>query len=132
MAMTRQDINPWEWSKAFGFSQAVKVTDHRELLVCSGQTAMGPDGSLPASTDMGDQVRAALENVLVVLSAGGMTPADIVKSTIYTTDVDACVGVLGHTVQEVIGSILPASTLLGVARLAFPELLVEIEVFAAR
>jgi len=130
--MTRQDINPWEWSKAFGFSQAVKVTDHRELLVCSGQTAMGPDGSLPASTDMGDQVRAALENVLVVLSAGGMTPADIVKSTIYTTDVDACVGVLGHTVQEVIGSILPASTLLGVARLAFPELLVEIEVFAAR
>ena len=104
----------------------------RELLVCSGQTAMGPDGSLPASADMGQQVRVAVENVVTVLSAGGMTPADIVKSTIYTTDVDACIGVLGQTVQEVLGSAMPASTLVGVSRLAFPELLVEIEVLAAR
>lgn len=130
--MAHEEINPWEWSKAFGFSQAVKVTEHRELLVCSGQTAMGADGSLPASADMGDQVRVALESVLAVLTAGGMTPADIVKSTIYTTDIDACIGVLGQAVQEVLGSILPASTLLGVTRLAFPELLVEIEVLAAR
>ena len=130
--MQHEEINPWEWSKTFGFSQAVKLTGTQELLVCSGQTAMGPDGSLPASADMGDQVRVALENVLTVLTAGGMTPADIVKSKIYTTDVDACIGVLGHTVQQVFGSILPASTLLGVTRLAFPELLIEIEVVAAR
>ena len=130
--MAQEQVNPWEWSKAFGFSQAIKVTEARELLVCSGQTAMGPDGSLPASADMGDQVRVALENVLTVLTAGGMTPADIVMSKIYTTDVDACIGVLGHTVQQVFGSILPASTLLGVTRLAFPELLIEIEVVAAR
>jgi enamine deaminase RidA (YjgF/YER057c/UK114 family) len=130
--MARQEENPWEWSKAFGFSQAVKVTDLRELLVCSGQTAIGPDGSIPASADMGQQVRAALENVVTVLESGGMTPADIVMSKIYTTDVDACIGVLGPTVQEVLGSILPASTLVGVTRLAFPELLIEIEVLAAR
>lgn len=130
--MAQQEVNPWEWSKAFGFSQAVKVTELRELLVCSGQTAMGPDGSLPASADMGLQVRVAFENVVTVLAAGGMTPSDIVMSKIFTTDVDACIGVLGQTVQEVLGSILPASTLVGVARLAFPELLVEIEVLAAR
>ena len=130
--MAHQEVNPWEWSKAFGFSQAVMLTESREVLVCSGQTAMGPDGSLPASADMGQQVRTALENVVTVLEAGGMTPANIVKSNIYTTDVDACIGVLGQTVQEVLGSILPASTLLGVSRLAFPELLVEIEVLAAR
>jgi enamine deaminase RidA (YjgF/YER057c/UK114 family) len=130
--MEHQEVNPWEWSKAFGFSQAVKLTEPREVLVCSGQTAMGPDGSVPASADMGQQVRVALENVVTVLEAGGLTPANIVKSTIYTTDVDACIGVLGQTVQEVLGSILPASTLLGVTRLAFPELLVEIEVLAAR
>lgn len=127
-----EQVNPWEWSKAFGFSQAVKLTEARELLVCSGQTAMGPDGSLPASGDMGQQVRVALENVVTVLEAGGMTPADIVKTTIFTTDVDACVAVLGQTVQEVLGSVLPASTLIGVSRLAFPELLIEIEVLAAR
>lgn len=130
--MARQEVNPWEWSKAFGFSQAIKVTGVTELLVCSGQTAMGPDGSLPTSADMGQQVRTALENVVTVLGAGGMTPADIVRSKIYTTDVDACISVLGVTVQEVLGSILPASTLVGVTRLAFPELLVEIEVLAAR
>ena len=130
--MANQEVNPWEWSKAFGFSQAVKVTGVQELLVCSGQTAMGPDGSLPVSSDMGQQVRMALQNVVTVLGAGGMTPADIVRSKICTTDVDACIGVLGQTVQEVLGSILPASTLVGVTRLAFPELLVEIEVLAAR
>ena len=130
--MAQQEVNPWEWSKAFGFSQAIKVTEPRELLVCSGQTAMGPDGSLPASAEMGEQVRLALENVVTVLEAGGMTSADIVKSVIYTTDVDACIAVLGSQVQEVFGSILPASTLIGVARLAFPELKVEIEVLAAR
>ncbi|HUE07496.1 MAG TPA: Rid family hydrolase [Acidimicrobiales bacterium] len=130
--MAQQEVNPWEWSKAFGFSQAVKVTGAQEVLVCSGQTAIGPDGSLPASADMGQQVRTALENVVTVLEAGGMAPADIVKSNVYTTDVDACIGVISQTVQEVLGSILPASTLLGVSRLAFPELLVEIEVVAAR
>jgi enamine deaminase RidA (YjgF/YER057c/UK114 family) len=126
------EINPWEWSKGFGFSQAVKITGAQELLVCSGQTAMGPDGSLPASADMGDQVRVALDNVVAVLTAGGMSPADIVKSMIYTTDVDAIIEVLAPAAQKVLGSKLPASTLIGVSRLAFPELKVEIEVLAAR
>jgi enamine deaminase RidA (YjgF/YER057c/UK114 family) len=130
--MAHEEINPWEWSKAFGFSQAVKLTEPRELLVCSGQTGVGPDGSVPDSADMGDQVRVALDNVVTVLSAAGMTPANIVKSTIFTTDVDACIAVLGAESQRILGSSLPASTLIGVSRLAFPELKVEIEVTAAR
>jgi enamine deaminase RidA (YjgF/YER057c/UK114 family) len=130
--MANEEINPWEWSKAFGFSQAVKVTEPRQFLVCSGQTAIGPDGSLPTSADIGAQVRAAFENVMAVLEAGGMTPADVVKSTVYTTDVDACIGVLGPLAQGMLGSSLPASTLIGVNRLAFPELKFEIEVVAAR
>jgi enamine deaminase RidA (YjgF/YER057c/UK114 family) len=119
-------------SKAFGFSQAVRVTGARELLVCSGQTALGPDGSLAPSSDMGDQVRVALDNVVAVLAAVGMSPADIVKTTIYTTDVDATTAVIGPEAQHVLGSSLPSSTLVGVTRLAFPELKVEIEVTAAR
>jgi enamine deaminase RidA (YjgF/YER057c/UK114 family) len=130
--MALEEINPWEWSKAFGFSQAVKVAGTSAVLVCSGQTAMGADGSLPASSDMGEQVQTALDNAVTVLEAGGMTPADIVKTTIYTTDVDACVGVIGAAAQRILGSRLPASTLIGVQRLAFPELLIEIEVLAAR
>ena len=130
--MGHDEINPWDWSKGFGFSQAVKLTQPQELLVCSGQTAIGPDGSLPESADMEHQVRVALENIVTVLAAGGMTPADIVKTTIFTTDIDACIAVLAPQVQRVLGSSLPASTLLGVSRLAFPELKVEIEVLAAR
>jgi enamine deaminase RidA (YjgF/YER057c/UK114 family) len=130
--MGHDEINPWEWSKGFGFSQAIKVSDPQDLLVCSGQTAMGPDGSLPESVEMEDQVRVALDNVVAVLAAGGMTPADVVKSTIYTTDVDACIGCLAPLVRRVLGSSLPASTLVGVERLAFPELKVEIEILAAR
>jgi enamine deaminase RidA (YjgF/YER057c/UK114 family) len=130
--MAHEEINPWEWSKAFGFSQAVRLTDPREFLVCSGQTAIGPDGSVPTSADMGDQVRVALDNVVVVLAAAGMTPANIVKTTIFTTDVDACIAVLGPEAQRILGSSLPASTLIGVNRLAFPELKIEIEVTAAR
>ena len=130
--MAHEEINPWDWSKGFGFSQAVKLTEPRELLVCSGQTAMGPDGSLPASAEMGEQVRVALDNVVAVLAAGDMTPADIVKSTIYTTDVEAIIEVIAPAAQKILGSSLPASTLIGVTRLAFPELKVEIEVVAAR
>lgn len=130
--MSHEEINPWEWSKAFGFSQAVKLNEPRELLVCSGQTAVGPDGSMPASEDMGDQVRLALDNVVTVLAAAGMTPANIVKTSIYTTDVDALLSVLGPEAQRILGSSLSASTLIGVSRLAFPELKVEIEVTAAR
>ena len=130
--MAREQINPWEWSKAFGFSQAIKLPEVRELLVCSGQTAMGPDGSLPASADMGDQVRKTLENIVTVLEAGGMTPADVVMRKIYTTDVDACLGVIGSLSREILGDDLCASTLVGVTRLAFPELKVEIEVLAVR
>jgi enamine deaminase RidA (YjgF/YER057c/UK114 family) len=130
--MGHDEINPWEWSKGFGFSQAIRLSEPRELLVCSGQTAIGPDGSMPESADMEDQVRVALDNVVAVLAAGGMTPADIVKSTIFTTDVDACVAVLGPLTRQVLGSSLPASTLVGVARLAFPEIKIEIEILAAR
>lgn len=130
--MEHTEINPWEWSKAFGFSQAVKLTGAQELLICSGQTAMGPDGSVPTTSDMGEQVRTGLDNVLTVLEAAGMTPANIVKSTIFTTDVDELIAVIGPESARVLGSHLPASTLIGVPRLAFPELKVEIEVVAAR
>jgi len=130
--MEHTEVNPWEWSKAFGFSQAVKLTGANELLICSGQTAMGEDGSVPTTAEMAAQVRSALDNVVTVLETAGMTPADIVKSTIYTTDVDELIGVIGTEAQRVLGSNLPASTLIGVTRLAFPELRVEIEVVAAR
>lgn len=130
--MDRHDVNPWEWSKAVGFSQAVDLQGAERLLLCSGQTAITGDGSPPSSTDMGDQVRTAFENLGAVLRAAGLSPSDVVKVNYYTTDVDELIAVLGHVAGEFFGANLPASTLLGVSRLAFPQLKVEIEATAAR
>jgi enamine deaminase RidA (YjgF/YER057c/UK114 family) len=130
--MLRKGINPWQWSTAFGFSQAVELTGAERLLVCSGQTAIGTDGAPPQSPDMGVQVRVAFENLRAVLEAAGMTCEDVVRINYFTTDVDALISVLGPLRDEFLGTNIPASTLLGVSRLAFPEIMVEIEAVAAR
>lgn len=129
--MNRNDVNPWEWSKAFGFSQAVELTGASRILLCSGQTATGDDGAPPTSSDMATQVETALANLTTVLEAAGMTMADVVKLTLYTTDVDELLSAYGSA-AEFLGDNLPAMTLIGVARLAFPELKVEIEATAAK
>jgi enamine deaminase RidA (YjgF/YER057c/UK114 family) len=128
----RTDVNPWEWSKAFGFSQAVEVRGAEGILICSGQTGIAEDGSPPSSSDMGDQVKKAFENLGAVLQASGFAASDVVKVNYYTTDVDELVTVLGSLASQFFGDNLPASTLLGVSRLAFPQLKIEIEATAAR
>ncbi|MEY2421963.1 MAG: hypothetical protein QOI95_2030 [Acidimicrobiaceae bacterium] len=129
--MQRQDINPWEWSKAFGFSQAVDLSGAEHVVICSGQAAIGDDGAPPTTTDMGEQVGIAIENLGTVLRATNMDLSNVVKLTIYTTDVDAFLEASGAS-AEAMGSNLPAMTLIGVTRLAFPELKVEIEAIAAK
>ena len=130
--MDRTDVNPWEWSKAFGFSQAVEVRGAERILICSGQTGISEDGSPPSSSDMGDQVKRAFENLGTVLQTTGLSASDVVRVNYYTTDVDELIAVLGPLASEFFGENLPASTLLGVVRLAFPQLKIEIEATAAR
>ena len=129
--MQRKDVNPWEWSKSFGFSQAVEIDGAQRLLLCSGQTATDADGSPPTTSDMAEQLAAAFANLAVVLGDADMRMADIAKLTVYTTDVDALFAAYGTVVGNLAPN-LPAMTLIGVTRLAFPELKVEIEAIAAR
>lgn len=129
--MMRTEVNPWEWSRQFGFSQAVQVAEVQRLLVCSGQTAIAEDGSPPTKADMSAQVRMAFANLGAVLSRAGLGAADVVRVTYYTTDVDELIAVMGPLAAEFFGPALPASTLLGVTRLALPQLRVEIEAIAA-
>jgi enamine deaminase RidA (YjgF/YER057c/UK114 family) len=127
----RTDVNPWEWSKAFGFSQAVQVSGGERVLLCAGQTATGPDGAPPTTTDMAEQMTMAFANLRTVLEAADMTMADVVRLTVYTTDVDALLAAYGSAAEGLAPN-LPAITLIGVSRLAFPELKVEIEATAVR
>src|SRR3954454_14665493 len=129
--MERTNVNPWDWSIAFGFSQAVQVAEGGRVLFCSGQTAIGPDGSPPTTSDMAEQVTLAFENLRTVLEASDMALGDLVKLTVYTTDVDALLAEYGSAAQ-VLAPNVPAMTLIGVARLAFPELKVEIDATAVK
>jgi enamine deaminase RidA (YjgF/YER057c/UK114 family) len=128
--LERTDVNPWEWSKAFGFSQAVQIAGGQRVVFCAGQTASGPDGTPPTTSDMAEQVTIAMANLRTVLEAADMSIADIVKVVIYTTDVDELLATYGSA-TELLAPNLPAMTLIGVTRLAFPEIKVEIEATAA-
>ena len=129
--MERTNVNPWDWSKAFGFSQAVHVAGEGRLLLCSGQTAIGADGSPPTTSSMGEQVTIAFANLSAVLEAADMSLADVVRLTVFTTDIDELLADYGSAVGP-LGETLPAMTLIGVTRLAYPELKVEIEATAIK
>ena len=129
--MERTAINPWPWSVEVGYNQAELVTGVTRTLHLAGQTAMDADGRPQHVGDMAGQVGLALDNVEAVLAAAGMSLAHVVRMNIYTTDVDALLGSYG-VIAERLGraGVQPPGTLLGVARLAYPELLVELEATA--
>jgi len=131
--MAQRMINPWEWQDEIGFSQAIEVSAATQVLYCAGQTSMDADGRPAHVGDMRAQVTLALDNLEVVLAKAGYTLANVARLNYYTTDVQALFGAFDIVRARLAGAgCQPASTLLGVAALAFPELLVEIEATATR
>ncbi len=129
--MNRTPVNPWQWSLNFGFDQAELLDGSRRQLVCSGQASVDGDGNPQHAGDMAAQVALTIDNLEAVLTAGGMSLANLVQVTIYTTDVDALLEQFGAVAERLAGGGARfASTLVGVTRLAFPELLVEISAIA--
>ena len=132
MAEQRQ-INPWTWQDQFGFSQAMEVTGATRALYCAGQTSVDREGRPLHPGDMGKQIGQALENLTTVLRAAGFTLGDVVRLNYYTTDVASFLAASGTAMSSLVEArCQPSSTLLGVASLAFPELLVEIEATAVK
>lgn len=129
--MEQRPVNPWTWQDNFGFSQAIEFKNHERVLVCAGQTSVDENGSPVNAGDMTAQVNKALDNLEAVLQKAGMTLANVVRLNIYTTDVEAIFPALpAWTGRLKAAGCQPASTLLGVQRLAFPELMVELEATA--
>jgi enamine deaminase RidA (YjgF/YER057c/UK114 family) len=80
---------------------------------------------------MAAQCGQALDNLETVLEHAGMTFANVVRLNYYVTDVDRFLSEAAAVVGErLAGVVQPAGTLLGVSRLAFPDLLIEIEATA--
>jgi enamine deaminase RidA (YjgF/YER057c/UK114 family) len=132
--MERRVINPWTWQDRFGFVQATEVTQAERTLYCAGQTSVDADGRPVHVGDLEGQVDQALDNLEAVLRESGYDVTDIARVTVYVTDVDAyregAAAALGRRLGQ--AGARYASTLIGVARLALPELLVEIEATAVR
>jgi enamine deaminase RidA (YjgF/YER057c/UK114 family) len=129
--MERTSVNPWSWSLKLGFDQAQLVEGHRRELICSGQDAVDADGNSQHPGDMAAQLGLALDNLEAVLADAGMTLANVVRLNIYTTDVDTLLQHFTVLTERFEGTGESfASTLLGVARLVSPQLLVALEATA--
>ena len=130
--MQRTPVNPWSWSLNVGYNQAEIIEGASRHLICAGQTAVDAEGSPQHPGDMRNQITLALDNLEAVLGAADMGLANITRLSIFTTDVDAAMkhfDVLGARLGPV--GAAPPMTLLGVTRLAMPELLIEFEATAA-
>jgi enamine deaminase RidA (YjgF/YER057c/UK114 family) len=124
-------INPWTWQDQFGFVQAYEVSEGQRVLYCAGQTSVDAEGNPVHDGDMGAQLTQALDNVETVLAEADLQLSNVVRLNIYTTDVDALFGAYPALITRLTeAGCRPSSTLLGVTRLAFPELLVELEATA--
>jgi enamine deaminase RidA (YjgF/YER057c/UK114 family) len=129
--MQAQAVNPWTWQEAFGYAQANLISEVQQVLLCSGQLSIDASGSLTGAGDMEAQVSAAMDNLATVLESADFSLADIVKLSVYTTDMDAYLqshGIVAERTRH--AGRCPAMTFIGVSRLAFPVLLVEIEAIA--
>jgi enamine deaminase RidA (YjgF/YER057c/UK114 family) len=131
MSSPHQSVNPWTWQDQFGFSQAVVAAPGSRWVFCAGQASAGTDGATLHVGDIGAQLTQSFDNLETVLEQAGATLSHVVRLTYYTTDVDALFGVWQVLTERLDkAGCRPASTLVGVARLAFPEMLVEIEATA--
>jgi enamine deaminase RidA (YjgF/YER057c/UK114 family) len=130
--MERSSINPWPWSSKLGFDQAQLIEGHRRQLICSGQDSVDADGTPQHPGDMAAQLDLALDNLEAVLAGAGMTVADIVRLNVFTTDVDELFKHWGSLPARFAESDSRfVTSVLGVTRLAAPQLLVLLEATAA-
>jgi enamine deaminase RidA (YjgF/YER057c/UK114 family) len=129
--MELRAINPQTWLAAFGINQAIEVKNGQRILYVSGQTSNDAKGAPLNPGDIVAQTRQAWANIVEVLGAAGMTPANVVRLNFYTTDVERFMAAAGDLVPLwASAGCKPVSTLLGVTRLFQPEIMIEIEATA--
>ena len=110
------------------FSNCLMVGDQ---IFLSGATSSGPDGKAIGGDSMEAQARAVMTKIRLLLEAAGATLADVVKITIYVTDISRRAE-LGKVRGEFFPGNKPCSTLVEIKALASPDLLIEIDAVAIR
>ena len=126
-----QASNPTTVAPPLGaYSHTIAVAPDAQWLVISGQVGVNRGGKL--ANGALKQSEQCYRNILACLKANGMSKHDLVKTTVYLTD-SRYIGDFRAARDKILGTdVKPTSTLLVVAGLAAPEMLVEIEAWAAK
>ena len=123
--MTKEIITPSNVHPTKGYSHAIKVGD---TIYCAGQVGIREDGQVVEGFE--GQTRQALENLNRVLESAGATLNDVVKTITYVKTMQFMSNGYREVRRSYFGDHYPAATLIQVAGLARPDLLIEIEAIA--
>jgi enamine deaminase RidA (YjgF/YER057c/UK114 family) len=132
--MTHSIVNPngLHDPVPFGYSHTAAVPAGTDLVFVSGQYGSGKDG-LVVSPDFAGQVEQAFTNLNVALAAHGLDLTNVVQLRTYVVNPDfEKLGIIGKAVGSATGGTPPTQTVIGVAGLAAPDILFEVEAVAAR
>jgi enamine deaminase RidA (YjgF/YER057c/UK114 family) len=126
-------INPPELGTPPGYSQAVEVSAGRIVFI-SGQTALDSDGHVVGKNDFSAQAAQVFRNLAIALQASGCSAANLVKLTVFLTDMNH-LGLYREARNRFFASVAPpaapAVTLVEVSKLYGADFMIEIEAIAA-
>ena len=132
-SLTIRRINPPELGTPPGYSQIVEVSAGRIVFI-AGQTALDRNGNVVGKNDFAAQANQVFQNLMIALQASGCTPANLVKLTVFLTDMDNLARyreTRNRFFASVTPQAAPAVTLVEVSKLYGPDFLIEIEAIAA-
>jgi enamine deaminase RidA (YjgF/YER057c/UK114 family) len=125
--------NPPELGTPPGYSQIVDIRASRIIFI-AGQTALDRDGNLVGQNDFAAQAAQVFRNLAMALQARGCDAANLVKLTVFLTDMDN-LGAYRDARNLFFASVAPpaapAVTLVEVSKLYGPDFMIEIEAIAA-
>jgi len=130
-SMTR--INPPELGTPPGYSQIVEVSAGRIIFI-AGQTALDRDGNVVGKSDFAAQAEQAFRNLAIALQASGCTATNLVKLTVFLTDMDNLARyreARNRFFASVTPAAAPAVTLVEVSKLYGADFMIGIEAIAA-